>query len=226
MDQAAIEAAGTAPLKPYLARRSPRRRPATSSSTCSRSPASSPVDRSSTPTSRIPTIIRPIAGQAGSACPTANIISDGAQDTTLPRRLSRLYRQDQKLADAGGEAAADRIIALETAIAKAQWTPRAKPRHRQDLQSDDARASWSSWRRSSTGTAALAKAGLGGTASRSSSREPSAVAGAGKILASDAAVDLEGMARLPLRFGPRAIPAQGAFDDARFNFYSKTAARR
>ena len=44
----------------------------------------------------------------------------------------------QKLAGLpGGEAAADRIIALETALAKAQWTAARSPRHRQDLQPDD-----------------------------------------------------------------------------------------
>src|SRR5437763_11722675 len=81
----------------------------------------------------------------------------------------------------GGEAAADRIIALETALSQAQWSAAERrdidktynPKTRGELVKLAPQFDWAGM---------LAKAGLAST-SKVVVREPSAVQGAGKLLA-------------------------------------------
>ncbi len=82
----------------------------------------------------------------------------------------------------GGEAAADRIIALETALSQAQWTA-ADRRDIDKIYNPMTRAQLIKLAPQFDWNAALAKAGLG-SAKTVIVTEPSAVAGAGKILAS------------------------------------------
>ena len=82
----------------------------------------------------------------------------------------------------GGEAAADRIIALETALSKAQW-PAADRRDIDKIYNPMTPAQLQKLAPQFDWASTLAKAGLG-KARTIIVTEPSAVAGAGKILAS------------------------------------------
>ena len=102
----------------------------------------------------------------------------------------------------GGEAAADRIIALETALVKGAMAGRRPARHRQDLQPDDRRAAHQARAANSTGTRlsprrvselrqdVIVGRAFGGRGRRQDPRF-------------DAAFDMEGVARVSVRFGPR-----------------------
>jgi endothelin-converting enzyme/putative endopeptidase len=125
----------------------------------------------------------------------------------------------EKLAGlSGGEAAADRIIALETALSKAQWAAEDRrdidkiynPMTRVQLTKLAPQFDWN---------ASLAKAGLAGSRSVIVT-EPSAVAGAGKILASTPLSTWKEW--LAFRFvSDHAGVLPKALADARFDFYSK-----
>ena len=108
----------------------------------------------------------------------------------------------------GGEAAADRIIALETALSKAQW-PAADRRDIDKIYNPMTRAQLIKLAPQFDWNATLAKARPRQRRRQVIVTEPTAVAGAGKILASTPLVDLEGMARLPLRLRPRERAAEG-----------------
>jgi endothelin-converting enzyme/putative endopeptidase len=118
----------------------------------------------------------------------------------------------------GGEAAADRIIALETEISKAQW-PAADRRDIDKIYNPMTRAQLIKLAPQFEWNSSLAKAGLGSSNSFIVT-EPSAVAGAGKLFAS---VPLSTWKKwLAFRFvSDHAASLPKAFDDARFNFYSK-----
>src|SRR5439155_20921875 len=81
----------------------------------------------------------------------------------------------------GGEAAADRIIALETALSQAQWSA-AERRDIDKSYNPMTKAQLAKLAPQFDWTGMLSKAGLG-TANNVVVREPSSVAGAGKILA-------------------------------------------
>ena len=164
--------------------------------------------------------MRPSPGQARLGLPSREYYLEDSAKMKAHRAAYRDYIVTiEKLAGLpGGEAAADRIIALETALSKAQWTGRRPPRHRQDLQPDDARAA-NQARAAVRLEAALAKAGLG-SAKTVIVTEPSAVAGAGKILASTPLSTWKEW--LAFRFvSDHASVLPKAIDDARFAFYSK-----
>ena len=107
----------------------------------------------------------------------------------------------------GGEAAADRIIALETALSKAQW-PAAERRDIDKIYNPMSRAQLAKLapqfaveHDARQGRARRAPDGhrdraVGGRRRRQDPRL-------------DSAVDVEGMARVPLRLGSRELPAQG-----------------
>ena len=125
---------------PISPRSTPRRRPAAISSTCSPSPAS--IRRSvspSIPTSRIRPATRPTPPRRASACRTATIICSRAPSTTpIARPTAIISSRSRRLPGSPNpEARADRIIALETQIAKIHWTPEQSRDVEQDLQPDD-----------------------------------------------------------------------------------------
>ena len=186
MDTAAIEAAGTAPLKPYLARDRRRQDPRAAR----RAVRQARLRQPGRPRHRRrlqgpgPSIRRsPARRRLG--LPEPRILSRRQrQDEGAPRRLSQLYRHHREARrPARRRSGADRIIALETALSKAQWTAA----DRRDIDkiynpmtpraADEAGAAVRLDRDAAPRRASAAPR-------RSSCTEPSAVAGAGKILAS------------------------------------------
>ena len=90
-------------------------------------------------TTRIPTITRSISSQSGLGLPDRDYYLKDDKALADTRTAYRQYLSDMMglagMSDT--EARADRILALETEIAKGPMEPRRPPRRRQDLQSDD-----------------------------------------------------------------------------------------
>jgi putative endopeptidase len=220
MDQAAIEAAGTAPLKPYLDEINAAKTRAQLLSLFVKPGFASPVDVSIIPDFKNAERYSAIAGQATLGMPSREYYLDDSAKMKAHRAAYRDYIVTiQKLAGlAGVDAAADRIIALETALSKAQW-PAAERRDIDKIYNPMNRAQLAKLAPQFEWNASLAKAGLG-SAKSVIVTEPSAVAGAGKIFASTPLSTWKEW--LAFRFvSDHAGYLPKAIYDARFNFYSK-----
>jgi endothelin-converting enzyme/putative endopeptidase len=220
MDTAAIEAAGTAPLKPYLAEINGAKTRAQLLSLFIKPGFASPVDVDIGPNFKNPDVYAAFAGQATLGMPSREYYLEDNAKMKAHRAAYRNYIVTiEKLAGLpGGEAAADRIIALETALSQVQWKAADRrdidkiynPMTVAQLQKLAPQFDWAS---------TLAKAGLG-NAKTIIVTEPSAVAGAGKILASTPLSTWKEW--LAFRFvSDHAAYLPKAIDDARFAFYSK-----
>jgi endothelin-converting enzyme/putative endopeptidase len=220
MDEAAIEAAGTAPLKPYLDEIDAAKTRAQLLSLFVKPGFASPVDVSIIPDFKNAERYSAIAGQATLGMPSREYYLDDNAKMKAHRAAYRDYIITiQKLAGLpGGEAAADRIIALETALSKAQW-PAAERRDIDKIYNPMTRAQLAKLAPQFEWNASLAKAGLG-SAKSVIVTEPSAVAGAGKIFASTPLSTWKEW--LAFRFvSDHASVLPKSIYDARFNFYSK-----
>jgi endothelin-converting enzyme/putative endopeptidase len=220
IDTSAIDAAGTAPLKPYLAEINGAKTRAQLLSLFVKPGFASPVDVSIDPDFKNPDVYSAFAGQARLGLPSREYYLDGSAKMKAHRTAYRDYIVTiEKLAGLpGGEAAADRIIALETALSKAQW-PAADRRDIDKIYNPMTRAQLTRLAPQFDWNATLAKAGLAGT-KQVIVTEPSAVAGAGKILASAPLSTWKEW--LAFRFvSDHASVLPKAIDDARFAFYSK-----
>jgi endothelin-converting enzyme/putative endopeptidase len=220
MDTAAIEAAGTAPLKPYLAEINAAKTRAQLLSLFIKPGFASPVDLDIGPNFKNPDVYAAFAGQATLGMPSREYY---LQDNAKMKAHRAAYRDYiitvEKLAGLSDpEGAADRIIALETALSKAQW-PAAERRDIDKIYNPMTPAQLQKLAPQFDWTSTLAKAGLG-KAKTIIVTEPSAVAGAGKILASTPLSTWKEW--LAFRFvSDHASVLPKAFDDARFAFYSK-----
>ena len=220
MDEAAIEAAGTAPLKPYLAKIAAANSRDQLLSLFIKPGYASPVDVSIIPDFKEPNRYSAIAGQATLGMPSREYYLDGDAKMKAHRAAYRDYIVTiEKLAGLpGGEAAADRIIALETALSKVQW-PAADRRDIDKIYNPMTRAQLAKLAPQFQWNSSLAKAGLGAAKSVIVT-EPSAVAGAGKIFASTPLSTWKEW--LAFRFvSDHASFLPKALDDARFAFYNK-----
>jgi putative endopeptidase len=220
MDESAIEAAGTAPLKPYLAKIAAVKTRDQLLSLFVKPDYASPVDVSIIPDLKDSTRYSAISGQARLGMPSREYYLDDNAKMKAHRAAYRNYIITiQKLAGLpGGAAAADRIIALETALSKAQW-PAADRRDIDKIYNPMTRVQLTKLAPQFAWPATLQKAGLG-SAKQVIVTEPSAVAGAGKILASTPLSTWKEW--LAFRFvSDHASYLPKALDDARFNFYSK-----
>jgi endothelin-converting enzyme/putative endopeptidase len=220
MDTAAIEAAGTAPLKPYLAEINAAKSRSQLISLFIKPGFASPIDIGPGPNFKNPDAYAVFAGQATLGLPSREYYLEDNAKMKAHRAAYRDYIITiEKLAGLpGGEAAADRIIALETALSQVQWPAADRrdidkiynPMNLAQLQKLAPQFDW---------TSTLAKSGLG-TAKTVIVTEPSAVAGAGKILASTPLSTWKEW--LAFRFvSDHASYLPKAIDDARFAFYSK-----
>ena len=220
VDTAAIDAAGTAPLTPYLAEINGAKTRAQLVSLFIKPGFASPVDVGIAPDFKNPDAYAAVASQATLGLPSREYYLEDNAKMKAHRAAYRDYIVTiEKLAGLpGGEAAADRIIALETALSKVQWPGADRrdidkiynPMTQAQLQKLAPQFGWSS---------ALAQAGLGKTKTIIVT-EPSAVAGAGKILASTPLSTWKEW--LAFRFvSDHASYLPKAIDDARFAFYSK-----
>jgi putative endopeptidase len=223
VDTAAIDAAGTAPLKPYIGQINAVKTRAQLLALFIKPGFASPVDVSIIPDFKNSSRYSAIAGQATLGMPSREYYLDDSAKMKAHRAAYRDYIITiQKLAGLpGGEAAADRIIALETALSKAQW-PAAERRDIDKIYNPMNRAQLTKLAPQFSWNTTLAKAGLG-SAKSVIVTEPSAVAGAGKILASTPLSTWKEW--LAFRFvSDHANVLPAAFDDANFDFYRKELA--
>jgi putative endopeptidase len=220
MDTGAIEAAGTAPLKPYLAEIDAANSRAQLLSLFVKPGFASPVDVGIDPNFKDPDHYSAFASQSRLGLPSREYYLDDSAKMKAHRAAYRDYIVTiEKLAGLpGGEAAADRIIALETALSQAQW-PAAERRDIDKIYNPMTRAQLSKLAPQFDWNTTLAKAGLGSSKTVIVT-EPSAVAGAGKVLASTPLSTWKEW--LAFRFvSDHASVLPKAIDDARFAFYSK-----
>jgi endothelin-converting enzyme/putative endopeptidase len=219
-DSAAIEAAGTAPLKPYLAEINAAKTRAQLISLFVKPGFASPVDLSLDADFKNPDKYSAFASQARLGMPSREYYLDDSAKMKAHRAAYRDYIVTiEKLAGLpGGEAAADRIIALETAISKVQW-PAADRRDIDKIYNPMTRAKLTKLAPQLDWNATLAKAGLT-SAKQVIVTEPSAVAGTARIFASAPLSTWKEW--LAFRFvSDHAAYLPKAFDDASFAFYRK-----
>ncbi|MGE5562897.1 MAG: M13 family metallopeptidase [Bacillota bacterium] len=220
VDTDAIDAAGTAPLKPYLAQIEGVKTRAQLLALFMKPGFASPVDVSIIPDFKDSSRYAAVAGQAGLGMPSREYYLDDSAKMKAHRAAYRDFIITiEKLAGLpGGAAAADRIIALETELSKAQW-PAAERRDIDKIYNPMTPAQLQKLAPQFNWTSTLAKAGLG-SAKTIIVTEPSAVAGAGKVLASTPLSTWKEW--LAFRFvSSHANVLPKAFDDAQFAFYSK-----
>src|SRR5213080_3008553 len=218
VDTDAIEAAGTAPLKPYLAEIGGAKTRAQILSLFVKPGFASPVDVEIGPNFKNPDIYAVFAGQATLGLPSREYYLEDNAKMKAHRAAYRNYivTIDKLAGLPDPEAAADRIIALETALSKAQW-PAADRRDIDKIYNPMTAAKLMKLAPQFQWTSTLAKSGLG-SARQVIVTEPSAVAGAGKILASTPLSTWKEW--LAFRFVlDHANVLPKAFDDARFAFY-------
>jgi endothelin-converting enzyme/putative endopeptidase len=223
LDQDAIDAAGTAPLKPYLAEIHAAKTRDQLLSLFMKPGFASPVDVSIIPDFKNSDRYAAIAGQATLGMPSREYYLDDSAKMKAPRAayLEYIFTVEMLAGLPGGAAAADRIIALETALSKAQW-PAAERRDIDKIYNPMTPAQLTRLAPQFDWNATLAKAGLG-KAKSVIVTEPSAVAGAGTILASTPLSTWKEW--LAFRFvSDHASYLPRALDEARFSFYSKQLA--
>ncbi|MEP7130054.1 MAG: M13 family metallopeptidase [Sphingomicrobium sp.] len=220
MDTAAIDAAGTAPLKPYLAEIDSAKTRADLLAMFVKPGIASPVDLDIDADFKDPTRYSAFASQATLGMPSREYYLDDSAKMKSHRAAYRDYIVTiEKLAGLpGGEAAADRIIALETELSKVQW-PAAERRDIDKIYNPLTDTQLTKLAPQFGWNSTLAKAGLA-SAKSVVVTEPSAVAGAGKIFASTPISTWKEW--LAFRFvSDHASVLPKTFDDARFAFYSK-----
>ncbi len=220
MDTRAIDVAGTAPLKPYLAQINAVKSRDQLLSLFVKPGFASPVDLSISPDFKDSSRYSAAADQGSLGLPSREYYLDESAKMKAHRAAYRNYIVTiENLAGLpGGEAAADRIIALETALAQTQW-PADQLRDIDKVYNPMDRAQLTRLAPEFDWDSTLRKAGLG-IAPSVIVGEPSAVAGAGKILASTPLSTWKEW--LAFRFvSDHASYLPKALDDARFAFYSK-----
>jgi endothelin-converting enzyme/putative endopeptidase len=221
MDQAGIEARGLAPLKPWLARIDAVSNRNQLVRLMSKPGYAAPIYIGISADQDDPTRYTVAAGQARLGLPTRDYyLLKGDKYDSIRAAYRDYIAQLGKLAGLSDpEGRADRIIALETSLAKDQWTPERRrdpvathnPMTRAQLMKLAPQFNWPE---------NLKEIGLG-AAKKVDVAEPSAVAAAGKRIAD---VPLSTWKEyLTFRFiSDHANNLPKAFDDARFGFYSKT----
>ena len=221
MDEDRVAALGTEPLKPYLAKIAAVKTRGELVDLFAEPGYDSPVGISIFPDLKNPTRYSAYASQAGLGMPNRDYYLLKGEKYDAYRKAYRGYLVEiQKLAGIpDAEAKADRIIALETQIAKIHWTPE-QSRDVEKIYNPMTRAQLRKFAPQLQWDRALAKLGLAKTG-KIVITEKSAVAAEAKLFASvplqtwkdwTAAHFISGNAR----YLPKA------FDDAKFNFYSKT----
>jgi putative endopeptidase len=220
MDTAAIEAAGTAPLKPYLAEINGAKTRAQLLSLFIKPGYAAPIDIGIDPNFKNPDVYAVFAGQARLGMPSREYYLDDSAKMKAHRAAYRDYIGTiEKLAGmADPEGSADRIIALETELSKVQWKA-ADRRDIDKIYNPMTRAQLIKLAPQFDWNSTLAQMGLGNSKTIIVT-EPSAVAGAGKILASTPLSTWKEW--VAFRFvSDHASVLPKTFDDARFAFYSK-----
>jgi endothelin-converting enzyme/putative endopeptidase len=221
MDQAAIDKAGTAPLKPYLARVAAVKTRGQLLDLFADPSFVSPVGIFIDADPDQPTQYATYATQAGLGLPNRDYyLLPGAKYDAYRAAYRDFVIRVQTLAGIPDAAArADRIIALEKAIATAHWTPE-RSRDIKQTNNPMTRAQLAALAPQLEWNRTLAKMGLGAQ-KKVIVRQPSAIAAAGKLIATvPLSTWQDYLAFHFIRGHASVLPT--AFDEANFNFYSKT----
>jgi endothelin-converting enzyme/putative endopeptidase len=221
MDEAAIAARGTEPLRPYLERIAAVKDNGELIDLFATVGYKSPVGITIYPDLANPTTYAVYAGQGGLGLPNRDYyLLQGAKYDAYRAAYRAYVTRIQELAGIpDAKAKADRIIALETAIAKLHWTPEQsrdiqKIYNPMELSKLNSFAPEFQWNR------ALAKSGLGDTKTVIVT-ENTAVQAIGKLL--DTAPLSTWKEYLAYHFvSDHAAYLPEVFDKASFDFYSKT----
>jgi putative endopeptidase len=221
MDEKGIEARGVTPLKPWLQRLESIATRDQLVQLMAEPGYASPVDIDVEPDEKDPSRYTVGAGQARLGLPTRDYyLLSGAKYVAIRAAYHAYIVRMLTLAGISeGEARADGILKLETALSQAQWTPERRrdpvatynPMDRTQLASLAPQFDW---------TPTLAHVGLGAMPTVVVS-EPSAVAAAGSML--DSVPLSTWKDYLTFRFiSDHAQYLPAAFDQAHFDFYSHT----
>ncbi|MGP1282868.1 MAG: M13 family metallopeptidase [Parasphingopyxis sp.] len=221
MDVDAIEARGTAPLEPYLARIAAIADRADLLEVFGTIGYSSPVSVGTLPDPADPTRYIAAAGQDGLGMPNRDYYLEEGEEYQAFRAAYRDYiiRLHELAGIPDGAARADRIIALETQLAEAHWEPARQrdiqqiynPMNREQLAELAPQFDWDSW---------LEGIGLG-TVDTVVAAETTAIAAAGEMIDS---VPLDTWKEyLTFHFiNDNAQFLPHAFDEAQFDFFGRT----
>jgi putative endopeptidase len=221
MDALGIEARGTAPLKPWLARIAAVRTRRDLNLLMAETGYAAPIGIGIDADEKNPTQYVVMAGQARLGLPTRDyyLLAGEKYDTIRKAYRAYIVRIHELAGIPDAAAKADAILALETRLSQDQWTPEARrdpqktynPMTRADLMKLAPQFDWD---------ATLAHVGLGAMPTVIV-REPSAVAAAGKRM--DDVPLATWKDYVAFRFlSDHAQYLPKAFDDARFDFYSHT----
>lgn len=220
MDEAGIEAKGTAPLKPYLARINGVKNLNDLQVLFATVGYASPVEVGILPDLADPTRYTAITGQGSLGMPRDYYLEAGEKFDTFRKAYRAYIQRVHELAGIpNASAKADAIFALETTLAKSQWTPTesrdiAKLNDPQSIAGLESKAPDFDW------ALMLKTAGID-KAPTIIMGQNTAVAAAGKIMVATPLATWKDY--LAYRFvSDHAQFLPKAFDQARFDFYSKT----
>ena len=221
MDEAGIEARGTAPLQPWLQRIAAIRNRADLIAVFATPGYTAPVGVGIIPDLANPTRYTAIAGQSGLGMPNRDYyLREGAQYDGYRTAYRAYVVQLHNLAGIpDAEARADRIIALERRIAEAHWTPERSrdiqainnPMNRAQLAQLAPQLEWDQY---------LQRRGLG-SVDTVIATQTTAITGIGRLL-DEVPLDTwkEYLAFHFINSYAQYLPR--AFDEAKFNFFSRT----
>src|SRR4030095_5230326 len=221
MDEAAIAAKGAAPLKPYLDRIAAVNDKGDLVDLFATVGYESPVGVSIYPDLSHPTQYAVYAGQSGLGMPNRDYyLLQGAKYDAYRTAYRAYVTKIQELAGITDAAAkADRIVALETAIAKVHWTPE-QSRDVDKIYNPMDRAKLNAFAPELQWDRALAKQGLGDR-NTIVVTQTTAIQAIGKLL--DSVPLSTWKDYLAYHFVSDHAPyLPAAFDQANFDFYSKT----
>ena len=220
MDEAGIEARGTAPLQPYLARINGVNDLDALQVLFASVGYASPIELGVIPDLADPTHYTAVTGQGGLGMPRDYFLLEGAKYDAFRTAYRAYVKKIQELAGIPNAAAkADAIVALETAMAKVQWSPAesrdiAKLNDPQTLAGLEAKAPEFNW------ALMLKTAGLE-SSPKMLMTQNTAVTALGKLMVATPLQTWKDY--LAYRFvSDHANFLPKAFDDTRFAFYSQT----
>jgi putative endopeptidase len=220
MDTATIEARGRAPLKPYLDRITGVNNFTQLQTLFATTGYVSPINLGVIPSLNDPTRYTAVTGQGGLGLPRDYYLLQGAKYDGYRQAYRAYIQKIQELAGiTDASVKADAIFALETAIAKVHWSPAesrdiAKLNDPEDLAGLKAKAPEFNW------TLMLQTAGLA-SSPKVLMANNTAIAATGKLLVATPLQNWKDY--VAYHFVSDHAPfLSKAFDDARFDFYSKT----
>jgi endothelin-converting enzyme/putative endopeptidase len=221
MNEDAVEKLGTAPLKPYLEKIEAAKTRGDLVDIFASPGFETPVELLIYPDFKNPTRYSVYASQSGLGMPNRDYYLLKGEKYDAYRKAYRNYLIDiQKLAGiSDAEERADRVIALETRIAKLHWTPE-QSRDVDKIYNPMTRAQLAAFAPQLDWARALRKSGLGNV-NKVVVAEKSAVQGEAKLFASEPLQTWKDWTAVHF-ISANAQYLPKAFDEAKFNFFSKT----